>query len=215
MSRLAWIPDAITLLRFALVPVLVACAERTIGVAEAGGESGAWRAATLGAWVAIGLSDVLDGALARRLRGPTPLGAFLDALADKLAQLVALVYFATHASAVFGAVPRWYLALVVGRDLLLGAGWVVLRLRRGFVSLEHRLHGKLSSILTFGVVAAWIAGRSGPEVTAALVLSGILILWSTLDYARAGLRVLLAGPEPRGGDRCSTAPSGGPESESR
>lgn len=215
VPRLAWVPDAMTLLRFALVPVFVALADRTVVAMESGEQAGGWRLVTLGAWFAIGLSDVVDGTLARRLGGPTPLGAFLDALADKLAQLAALIYFATHASAAFGTVPRWYLALVVGRDLVLGAGWLVLRRRRGLVSLEHRFHGKLSSALMFVLIAALIAGSDGPVVTATFLLSGLVILSSTVDYLRAGGRALLSTPKAQGANRCSTAPSGGPESRSR
>lgn len=60
------------------------------------------------------LSDWYDGYMARQLNQVTPLGAFLDPLADKLLTSAALVAFST-----IGLIPLWMTMLVIGRDVYL------------------------------------------------------------------------------------------------
>jgi len=65
-------------------------------------------------FVLAGLSDWYDGYYARRLNVVTPLGAFLDPLADKLLTSAAFIAFATR-----GLIPVWMVALVLFRDIYL------------------------------------------------------------------------------------------------
>jgi cardiolipin synthase len=75
-----------------------------------------WLAA-IGLLVAAGLSDLLDGFLAKRFGMQTDLGAFLDPLADKA--LLVSVYLALG---IAGHLPSWLVILVVSRDLLIVGG---------------------------------------------------------------------------------------------
>ena len=70
--------------------------------------------------VAAGVSDAVDGAIARLFDARTMLGAFLDPLADKV--LLVSVYLALCK---VGLMPLWLVVLVVSRDLLI-VGWVLL-----------------------------------------------------------------------------------------
>ena len=75
-----------------------------------------WRGAhvaALAVFAAAGLSDLLDGFLARVLDQKTKLGQFLDPAADKLMVLVSYLV-----AAAVGALPRWLAAVVIGRDVL-------------------------------------------------------------------------------------------------
>ena len=106
------IPNLITLMRLLLVPVAVAMI-----AAQAWG----W---AFTAFALAGLSDGLDGFIARRFDMRSELGAYLDALADK-----ALLMSIFIALAVAGILPVWIAILVVSRDLMiLGAvimSWVL------------------------------------------------------------------------------------------
>lgn len=89
------------------------------------------------------VTDKLDGDLARRLGQETTWGRILDPLADKIGVgIVCLVLL------VRDLVPVWFVALLLGRDLLILAGGVILRARKGVV-LPSNMTGKW----TVGVIA--------------------------------------------------------------
>jgi cardiolipin synthase (CMP-forming) len=102
------IPNLITLGRILLVPVVV----WAIAVGE-------MRLAFV-LFLAAGISDAVDGFLAKRFGMATELGAYLDPLADK-AMLVSIYV----ALAVVGAIPLWLVILVVSRDIMI-VGAVIL-----------------------------------------------------------------------------------------
>ena len=96
------VPNMITLARLFAVPVVV--------WAIATGESGI----AFALFVAAGISDAIDGYLAKRFRLETELGAYLDPIADKA--LLVSIYVAL---AIAGELPVWVTTLVVARDLLI------------------------------------------------------------------------------------------------
>jgi cardiolipin synthase (CMP-forming) len=96
------IPNFITLARILLVPVIV--------WAIAGGQ---WQLA-FGLFVLAGISDAVDGFIAKRFDMSTELGAYLDPLADKA--LIVSIYVALG---IVGALPRWLVILVVSRDIMI------------------------------------------------------------------------------------------------
>jgi cardiolipin synthase len=99
------LPNLITLGRILLVPVVV----WAIG-------QGQWQIAFL-VFVIAGVSDAVDGFLAKRLGMTSDLGAHLDPLADKA--LIVSIYVALG---ITGAIPRWLVILVVSRDILIVGG---------------------------------------------------------------------------------------------
>src|SRR5690349_12569245 len=102
------LPNLFTLSRLLLTPFVVnAILEGRHGAA-------------LALFVAAGFTDYLDGAAARRLGLTTQTGAYLDPIADKC--LLCGVYLALAAARI---VPRWVVAIIFGRDLLILAGVAV------------------------------------------------------------------------------------------
>lgn len=73
----------------------------------------------------------------------------LDAVADKLAQVSLLTFFLVTDSVAFAHVPLWFFAVIVGRDVLLGIGTLLVRKRRGDVAVVSEVHGKLASAMLF------------------------------------------------------------------
>ena len=102
------IPNLITLARILLVPILIWAIT-----------SGEMRIAFL-LFLAAGVSDAVDGFLAKRFGMATELGAYLDPLADKT--MIVSIYVALG---VANAVPRWLVILVVSRDVMI-VGAVIL-----------------------------------------------------------------------------------------
>jgi cardiolipin synthase (CMP-forming) len=108
------LPNTITLGRIILVPVIFWLLV-----------SGNTRWAFI-AFVAAGISDAIDGVLARRLKAQTELGSYLDPMADKL--LITSIYIALGVAA---KLPSWLVIAVVFRDILIVVGvllaWVISR----------------------------------------------------------------------------------------
>lgn len=129
------------------------------------------------------LTDGLDGALARRWNASSELGRILDPLADKvLAAAVALALWAWR------GLPVWFLAIVVGRDLLLLLGGALVAKRTGSVP-SSRLAGKIAFGALGGVLVLWLAAPH-PVRPALLLLATALLLLSVLLYGAAHRRSL-------------------------
>ena len=102
------IPNIITLGRILLVPFIVwAIASSQMEIAFA-------------IFVVAGVSDAVDGFLAKRFNMASELGALLDPLADKA--LLVSIYVALG---IWGAVPRWIVILVVSRDIMIVSAVIV------------------------------------------------------------------------------------------
>lgn len=169
-------------------------AEQVRDAAVAGAPApSAWLAVIL---VVLGLSDVLDGWLARRFRLTSRFGATLDAVADKLAQVAFVTYFAWRGAPAFQPLPLWFWGLIFGRDVVLAIGYLVLRRRHGTVDTEHEVHGKIASVLLFLVVLGVSAGAPAMAVNVAVWATTAVVVFSTLGYVRAGFAALRAGAPP-------------------
>jgi cardiolipin synthase (CMP-forming) len=174
-----------------LVPVWLALAFEARRAALSGG-----RPSPIGpilVLVAIGVSDIVDGTLARRFGLATNLGATLDAAADKFAQISTVTFLALLGTPAFVTVPLWLMLSLAARDLALAIGWWVVHRRKGTVKAEHRWHGKASSVLLFLLVIAALAGvpPSAVMVGSAAVL--FLVIPSTVAYLMNGWQQLTHG----------------------
>lgn len=180
-----WLPNAITVVRMLLIPVFLVTAA---ACEQADTERASLRALACLVLVALGVSDVVDGWLARRFALATELGAVLDAVADRLAQVALTTFFTFGGGSAFSPLPPWFFGLLVVRDLLLLTGWLLIRRRRGCVQVKHEHHGKLASFLIFGLLLGITLGLPAVVVLpATIVISGLVVL-STFDYAAAGWR---------------------------
>lgn len=190
MTRTAvptWLPNAISVLRIAMVPVWLWCAEGAHRAATAA-DVDAWRYRALSILMLIGLSDIVDGQLARRFGLQSSLGANLDAVADKLTQVAACTWFALRQSAAFAPLPLWFLGLLIARDLLLLAGFVAIHRRRGRVHAEHRAHGRVASVLLFALLLTQTAGATAATLQPMLLVTAAVFACSTAAYTLHGVR---------------------------
>ncbi len=172
-DRWLTIPNALSVLRLLGVPLFLYL---LLGPQEDG-----WALVVL---VAAGLSDWLDGKVARWLNQMSRLGALLDPAADRLYILATLVAFVVR-----DIVPWWVAAVLVGRELVVGACLPVLRLR-GYGPFEVTYLGKGATfnllyafpmlLLAQGTSTAAQVAR--PVAYAFMVWGGALYLWSGALY---------------------------------
>lgn len=176
-APLAHLPNALTVLRFALIPVFVALL--------AGGEDGhSWAAAGVFALAAI--TDQVDGWLARRWRVESQFGKYADPLADRLMIDVAVVMLFLE-----DRLPWPALAIIVGRDLLLVAGtrFVV---PRGY-EFSVSFLGKLATWILYAGLTLVIAAPADVDWPLAVFWAGVgLSVAAAAAYAAAVWRTVRA-----------------------
>ena len=98
--------------------------------------------AALLVFAAAGLSDGLDGFIARRWSMTSDFGAWLDPVADKLLMLMSLM-----ALFIVGMTPLWLVALIVARDLAIIIGWLLVKLFGLPIVTTPLFVGKLSTAI--------------------------------------------------------------------
>jgi cardiolipin synthase len=140
-----------------------------------------------GLLAAMAVSDVVDGYLARRWRVTTPLGAFLDPLADKLTQIVGLVLLAGASGPGFTPIPAPLVALVLARDLVLAYGTFRVRRHLGDVKVRARWEGKASTLFIFVLLAGACLGAPRWFVLGLSIAAAPLVVASGIRYVRDGV----------------------------
>ena len=127
-------------------------------------------------------TDVLDGAVARRFRLATPVGAWLDPVADKC--LLSGVFLALATAAM---VPWWLVLLIFGRDFYILAGAAIVMRLTPLRRFPPSIWGKLSTFVQIVTAVACLAGNSSAMVwpcAAFTIWSGIHYTWRTLPEWR-------------------------------
>jgi cardiolipin synthase len=165
------IPNLITLGRILLVPVMV--------WAIAAGEM---RLAFI-LFLAAGVSDAIDGYLAKRFGMATELGAYLDPLADK-AMLVS-IYIAL---ALVGAIPLWLVILVVSRDIMIVSAVILSWLIGKPVALKPLAVSKFNTVAQI-VLALLVIAALGFDFNAQVAIVGLTALVAVLTSLSVGFYV--------------------------
>ncbi len=126
-------------------------------------------------------SDALDGAIARLRRERTPLGAFLDPLADKLLLVVTFIVFSY-----LNWIPLWIFVAVVSRDMIIILGWTVVYILTHNSKIEPRPLGKITTVLQMAVAMARLFNLSDPLYHPLLYLMIAATILSAGDYVWVG-----------------------------
>jgi CDP-diacylglycerol--glycerol-3-phosphate 3-phosphatidyltransferase len=197
--RLGW-PNRITIVRMLLIGPFVVC---LLNMNEPGRGWLRWLAVATFALMAF--SDFLDGYLARRLHSESPLGKFLDPLADKLfitAAVIILCVSGVQNTSDMEAggllkLPNWVAVAAIGKDLIVSIGFVLVYLTTGRVFIRPRLPGKLctgvQSLLVL-VMLVWIDLPGWLSEAPKLLwwLAAILAVVASIDYIVIGNRYVTA-----------------------
>jgi cardiolipin synthase (CMP-forming) len=153
------VPNQITFLRLALLPVFLICLFY---------RHFEWALALL---VIAGLSDGLDGLLARRLNQKSDLGMLLDPLADKLLLSSAFVVLA-----LIGVMDWWLTILVLARDVIILAIAVVIILAAGRRTFPPSIYGKVTTVLQILLLFVALASSAFPQAGLANSVHGLVYL---------------------------------------
>ena len=177
----AQLPNVLTAIRLALVPIMaafVAAGRHDI-------------AAPI--FLVAALTDLADGYIARRFGLASRLGAALDPVADKLSMLVATLLLGWQL-----LIPWWLAAAIVTRDVLIVAGVLAYRAVFGPLRIAPTLLSKVNTALEFGALllgmalgAHWIDAHEWLLLVFTIVLATAVL--SGLQYAWIGGRRALQG----------------------
>jgi len=166
------IPNLLTLLRILLVPVVVwAIAQRQMEIA-------------LAAFVVAGITDAVDGYIAKHFNQQTELGAYLDPLADKT--LIVSIYLSL---AIFGFIPPWVAILVVSRDIMIVGAVVLSTLMERPLTIQPLLVSKANTAAQI-IFAALVLAAKGLKLD--LDWAIFIAMWAVavLTLASAGAYVV-------------------------
>ena len=184
------LPNILTLLRIALIPVMA------LILLSPSRDAGFWAAAV---FAVASVTDWLDGYLARRMRIVTTFGKFLDPIADKLIVMAALIMILP-----FGRVPAWIVLIILGREIVI-TGLRGIASTEGIVIPASDL-GKFKTI--FQIVAIlglllhydyhWFFAVDNPYLYVNmhnigmfyLWIAFVLTVWSGIDYLHKFVRVI-------------------------
>jgi len=166
------IPNSISLLRICLVPLVVWLII-----------TGQFQAAFY-IFVIAGVSDAVDGYIAKRFSMKTELGAYLDPLADKL--LLVSIYVTLGA---LGELPSWLVILIVSRDVLIIAGFLLSWILDHPFSIDPALVSKANTALQI-ILAAVVLCAMGFELDFAALTSVLIYTTGALTLISASFYLL-------------------------
>jgi len=200
MGRVWTVPNLISLARLAGVPVFLWL---VLGPRSAVAD---WWA--VGLLIAAGLSDWLDGKIARALGQTSRLGQALDPAADRLYIAATVIALAVRA-----IIPWWLVIALAAREVMLAAVLVVVR-RHGWGAFGVSFVGKAATLaLLYAFPLLFIGAHPASYAEAARVAGWAFAFWGSALYWCAGFlyivqarRLIAAGP-PSPGARPETSPT--------
>ena len=181
------IPNLITLARILLTPLFI------IFLIQ-----GQYRKALI-IFLLAGLSDLADGLVARRWHQKSPLGAYLDPLADKLLMSASFVTLS-----IAHIIPSWLTVVVLSRDVILALGVIIFRLADLPLNISPTRMGKWTTTLQILTILLVLVGKIWPLPRLLFLLlfwlTGGLTVISGVHYVVRGLRLMSQSPGSRQGE---------------
>lgn len=171
--------NKITILRILLIPFFVV---EVLYYVKNGNE--VHRLAAILSFAIAAICDGVDGYIARRYNQRSELGAILDPLADKLLLVSGIVVLSFEHRPYLETIPLWLTGTIIGRDILVLAGMVVIQMTVGKVKVRPRMVGKVATVLQM-VIILWILLKWDAnwlrvlQLAAAICtgISGLLYVW--------------------------------------
>jgi len=177
------IPNSLTVLRIVLVPVIV--------ILLIQGQYGK----ALVCFIVAGVTDGLDGLIARSLNQTTVVGAYLDPLADK-----ALVISMFATLAIVGVIPGWLAVVVISRDCIILGGILVMTLMSVDLEIKPSFVSKINTMLQLVTIFfALLLKMDGAEkhfhgaFMFVCWLTAIFTVISGADYLQKGMKLINRG----------------------
>jgi cardiolipin synthase (CMP-forming) len=115
-------------------------------------------------FIAAGITDGLDGLIARMLQQKTVLGSFLDPMADKLLLTAAFITLTVPSVPVVLHIPVWLTVTAISRDLLIALAALIIHLQTGHTAFPPSFLGKCTTALQLTTVALVLLANLIPQV---------------------------------------------------
>ena len=173
------IPNFLSLLRIILVPVFV------IFLIQSDYDK------ALITFVVAGVTDALDGALARLLKCQTTLGAYLDPIADKLLLAASFITLA-----IYGLIPGWLAVIVISRDFMILTGIAILNLMSIAYEIKPAVISKMTTALQIATIFFTLLHREFFSdygkfwLNWLFLATAVITVLSCLVYIVRGVRIL-------------------------
>ena len=151
------LPNILSLLRLAIVPFFIVALSR--GDFMTG----------LILYAVAGVTDALDGLIARRWKLQTPLGSFLDPMADKILMTASFIILSLHLPGQAVVFPLWLAILIISRDVIIVVVSLSLHLVHGIRHFPPSLPGKLNTMLEVATIFLVLWANVYPPVEHILV----------------------------------------------
>ncbi|MGY1652542.1 CDP-alcohol phosphatidyltransferase family protein [Geodermatophilus sp. SYSU D01119] len=190
-DRVWTVPNALSVLRLLGVPLFLWL---LLGPEEDG-----WAVVVL---MVSGVTDWADGKLARLLGQSSRLGALLDPAADRLYIVATLVAFVLR-----DVVPLWLVAVLVGREFVLGLMLLLLR-RAGYPPLQVHYLGKAATFLLLYAFPLLLLASGGGGWSWVAPFAWALTIWGSALYVLAGLLYVVQVLGLLRAERAGAAPAG-------
>ena len=165
-----YVPNLLTLARIGLVPLLIVLLQDQQFLMS------------LIVFIVAGITDGLDGFIAKRFNAQTQLGAILDPLADKALLVSSFVMLS-----IMELIPFWLMVVVVFRDIIIVCGYLIMVLFFGSVKMQPLQVSKLNTVLQISFIVVVLASLAGvdqlnllfPAISYAVLISSV---WSGCAY---------------------------------
>ena len=172
--------NQLTILRIVFVPVFIIL----LVYHEVG-----WALAT---FVLAGLTDVLDGIIARRFGQKTSIGAVLDPIADKLLMVSSILILSLPQMEFHNTIPRWLMIVIIFRDVFILLVSLIVVLMVGWRVFTPSPYGKITTFMQVVTVLAVLytnwQGLIVPELNILFYMTGLMTAFSGIHYLVRGLR---------------------------
>ena len=170
--RKEYIPNYLSVFRIFLIPLFIYL------FLFCGGKGKLWGGAV---FLLAGLTDVIDGFLARKFNWITNVGKLLDPLADKLMQIAAIICLYIE-----DFIHTWLIFTIIVKELLMICG-AALILKRGKIYVHSNWYGKLGTTVFYAVIVIIIlTNKEYPNVSELLsiILAGLTIFTLIMYYIK-------------------------------
>jgi cardiolipin synthase (CMP-forming) len=176
------VANQLTLLRMLLIPAFV--------LLVVYGELG-WALTVL---LVAGITDGLDGLIARRAGQKTTLGAWLDPMADKLLLTAAFIVLTVPGTALVSRIPLWLTVLIISRDIVIVLTVAIVNLAVGPRTFTPSIWGKTATAVYIATCLVFMVcnylNSASPILTLMVYASLAITLVSSLHYILHAARVV-------------------------
>lgn len=135
--------------------------------------------------ILAGLSDILDGFVARILKTPSLVGAYLDPLADK-ALLVGMYFLLGYKE----FIPLWLVALIIFRDVLIIGGALLLYMFEKSFTVKPLMISKINTLFQI-ITAAWVLGAQAFSLNMPVITESLIYIVTATTILSGGVYMLV------------------------